>query len=106
MAVQKDFFKYNPETDGNLTFNIDKALNENWDKVNEGLQEVEQTAGKIKNITVNGEKQDIDEEGSVNIEVPEPDLSAYAPKYSYGTADITAGSASTEPEGSLHFVIE
>lgn len=28
-----EFFKYNPETDGDQTFNIDKALNENWDKV-------------------------------------------------------------------------
>ena len=31
-------------------------------------------------------------------------LSAAVPKY--GTEDIEAGSASTEPEGSLHFVIE
>lgn len=29
-----------------------------------------------------------------------------APMYTYGTEDIEAGSASTEPEGSLHFVIE
>lgn len=29
-----------------------------------------------------------------------------APMYYYGTTDIEAGSASTEPEGSLHFVIE
>ena len=29
-----------------------------------------------------------------------------APAYTYGTADIEAGSASTEPEGSLHFVYE
>lgn len=71
MAVQKDFFKYNPETDGNLTFNIDKALNENWDKVNEGFQEVEETAGKIKGISVNGQPQGISEDGNVDITVPE-----------------------------------
>lgn len=29
-----------------------------------------------------------------------------APAYTYGTADIEAGSASTEPEGSLHLVYE
>ena len=33
-------------------------------------------------------------------------LAAKAPAYTYGTEDITAGSASAEPEGSLHFVIE
>ncbi len=71
MAVQKDFFKYNPETDGNLTFNIDKALNENWEKVNEGLREVGEAAGKIKGITVNGEEQDVDENGNVTITTPE-----------------------------------
>ena len=26
-------FKYDPSTDGSQTFNIQKALNENWDKV-------------------------------------------------------------------------
>lgn len=30
----------------------------------------------------------------------------YAPAYTYGTEDIQAGSASTEPTGTLHFVIE
>lgn len=104
MAVQKDFFKYNPETDGNLTFNIDKALNENWDKVNEGLKEVEQTAGKIKSITVNGEEQAIDEEGNVNVDVPDPDLSGYAPMWTYGTEDLEEG-VTPLPEGHLYFVI-
>ena len=36
----------------------------------------------------------------------EAELAKKAPAYTYGTADITAGSASTEPEGTLHFVIE
>ena len=31
---------------------------------------------------------------------------AKAPMYTYGTEEIEAGSPSTEPEGSLHFVIE
>ena len=31
---------------------------------------------------------------------------ANTPAITYGTDDIEAGSASTEPEGSLHFVIE
>lgn len=48
MAVQKDFFKYNPETDGNLTFNIDKALNENWDKVNEGFRQLAEKPAVVK----------------------------------------------------------
>lgn len=29
-----------------------------------------------------------------------------APQYTYGTEDIEAGSTSTEPNGTLHFVIE
>lgn len=33
-------------------------------------------------------------------------LADKAPKYYYGTDDITAGSVSSEPEGSLHFVYE
>ena len=33
------------------------------------------------------------------------DLGA-APAYTYGTTDIQAGSASTEPEGTLHFVYQ
>lgn len=28
-------FQYDPETDGSKTFNIDTALNKNWDKVDE-----------------------------------------------------------------------
>lgn len=33
-------------------------------------------------------------------------LAAKAPAYTYGTTDLEAGSASTEPEGSLHLVYE
>ncbi len=35
-----NFFKYNTETDGNQTFNITKALNENWDHTKELTEEV------------------------------------------------------------------
>ena len=42
MAVKKSFFKYNPATDGNKTFDIEEALNKNWDKVNEGFSEMEE----------------------------------------------------------------
>lgn len=33
-------------------------------------------------------------------------LNNKAPMYTYGTQDIEAGTASTEPEGTLHFVYE
>ena len=33
-------------------------------------------------------------------------IGGVAPMYTYGIEDIEAGSASSEPEGSLHFVIE
>ena len=42
MAVKKDFFKYDPATDGDKTFNIEDALNKNWDAVNEGFKELEE----------------------------------------------------------------
>lgn len=48
MAVSKDFFKYNPETDGDMTFNIDKALNENWDLVNEGFRQLLEKPAVVK----------------------------------------------------------
>lgn len=35
-----NFFKYNPETDGNKTFSIQSALNDNWDHTKELVEEV------------------------------------------------------------------
>lgn len=35
-------FKYDPKTDGDETFRIDTALNDNWDKLDEHLQNVPQ----------------------------------------------------------------
>lgn len=35
-----NFFKYNPATDGNQTFNITKALNNNWDHTKELIEEM------------------------------------------------------------------
>lgn len=35
-----DLFKYNPLTDGDSTFNIDTALNENWDKIDEAFKQM------------------------------------------------------------------
>lgn len=35
-------FKYDPKTDGAETFRIDKALNDNWDKLDEHLTSVPQ----------------------------------------------------------------
>lgn len=37
----KNFFKYNPVTDANKTFNIEDALNKNWDLVNTMGQELD-----------------------------------------------------------------
>ena len=37
---QIDFFKYDPEVDGEERFDIDKALNENWDKINKYVRKV------------------------------------------------------------------
>ena len=33
-------FKYDPSTDGAQTFNIQKALNENWDKLDDAVKEI------------------------------------------------------------------
>lgn len=44
-------FKYDPSTDGAQTFNIQKALNENWDKLDDAVKEILITlankAGKV-----------------------------------------------------------
>ena len=33
-------FKYDPRTDGAQTFNIQKALNDNWDKLDDAVKEI------------------------------------------------------------------
>ncbi|WP_302661671.1 hypothetical protein, partial [uncultured Dysosmobacter sp.] len=33
-------FKYDPSTDGAQTFNIQKALNENWDKLDDAVKQI------------------------------------------------------------------
>lgn len=33
-------FKYDPRTDGTQTFNIQKALNDNWDKLDDAAKEI------------------------------------------------------------------
>lgn len=45
-----NLFKYDKETDGASTFNIDKALNENWDKID---TEMEQLSQGLENHTHN-----------------------------------------------------
>ena len=81
-------------------------------------QYVEENGGKIDSISINGVKQTIDGNKNVDITVPETDLTAYstteemntaleakAPMYSYGTADLTAGTSELET-GKLYFVYE
>ena len=84
---------------------------------------VAENGGKIDVIKVNGVEQTITDKAvdieiesdsalsesstnSVQNAVVTAELNKKAPAYTYGTEDVTAGSASTEPEGSLHFVIE
>lgn len=38
-------FKYNPATDGSLTFNIDTALNDNWDKIDAAVEQLQAAPG-------------------------------------------------------------
>ena len=33
-------FKYDPSTDGAQTFNIQKALNDNWDRLDDAVKEI------------------------------------------------------------------
>ena len=46
-----ELFKYNPQTDGEQTFNISLALNNNWDKIDENAQEVESALNNKVNIS-------------------------------------------------------
>lgn len=48
----------------------------------------------------------IDQITAAAVAAAENAVSDKAPAHTYSTEDITAGSASTEPEGTLHFVIE
>lgn len=38
-------FKYNSATDGSLTFNIDMALNDNWDKIDAAVEQLQTAPG-------------------------------------------------------------
>lgn len=59
-------FKYDPVADGAQTFNIKQALNDNWDKIDDA----------VKDIDTN--------------------LQNKAPAYTYGTEDLTAGTSPLE----------
>ena len=43
--------KYEPETDGQSNFNVDEALNKNWDKVDESWKDHEDRVIKIETTT-------------------------------------------------------
>lgn len=50
-------FKYDPTQDQESTFNIDTALNENWDKIDEELKKVSDKANTkeviiVRNVTI------------------------------------------------------
>lgn len=57
-----ELFKYNPDVDGDQTFNIDKALNENWDKIEEALENVDISQGVESHNTDPGSHEDIRQE--------------------------------------------
>lgn len=40
-------FKYDPTQDGECTFNIDDALNKNWDKIDEEVNKIDEEVNKI-----------------------------------------------------------
>lgn len=52
-----NFFKYNPETDENQTFNISKALNENWDHAKELFKEEREEIENVKAELENFQKK-------------------------------------------------
>ena len=55
MSSSTDFlklFKWNTSTDGSQKFNIDKALNENWDKVETNAKAVDDTLKTKADTTI------------------------------------------------------
>ena len=48
-------FEYEPETDGAQTFNIQSALNENWDKIDETLAATDPTKITAKAAPADGD---------------------------------------------------
>ncbi len=76
-------FKLNPQTDGNDTFNLDTALNDNWDKVDAAVSELDTTKLDKSAVGVPGGVPSLGEDGKVkSSELPEIDLSS--------KADVTA----------------
>ena len=86
----------------------DFVTNESLNNALEGYatkKYVEDNGGKIDSISVNGVPQAIGANKNVDIEVPDPDMSGYAPMYTYGTEDLEVGVTPLE-EGALHLVYE
>lgn len=117
-----NLFKYDPVTDGAQTFNIQLSLNDNWDKIATwaaaiaktleqlGL-DVDDLAEALNNVqvTVQGEAGQLivigsDGEMTARDMVTPSEIGA-APMYTYGIADITAGSTALET-GKLYLVYE
>lgn len=117
-----DLFKYEPEVDGAQTFNIQLSLNDNWDKIAtwakavsvalDGIDlDITALENAIKNVqvTVDGEAGQLieinaDGEMSARDMITPAEIGA-APMYTYGQADITAGSTALET-GKMYLVYE
>ena len=122
-------FKYDPSTDGAQTFNIKKALNDNWDKIDASVllslaaaaPYSAQTYAKGAYCTREGKLYKCTTaitaaetwteshwtETSVTAELIAiyTALQKKAPAYTYGTEDLTAGISPLET-GKLYFVYE
>ena len=63
-------FQYDPQEDGAQTFNIDVALNENWDKIDDAMERKADLdeSGKIPA----GQLPDMDVSGSINTHNDDP----------------------------------
>lgn len=85
-------FKYDPSTDSAQTFNITKALNENWDKIDDGMKANED---KIKTLQ-DGQEKHASQHATGGSDPITPASIGAAPAYTYGTADLTAGSSTLE----------
>ena len=44
-------FKYDPSTDGAQTFNIKQAMNDNWDKIDDAVKDIDTTLQNLKELS-------------------------------------------------------
>lgn len=98
-----DFFKYDPESDGNKTFSIQSALNDNWDHTKELIEEVRERVENTEESTGNYQSKPVTDEDTLLAAIWSTEDKSYSFESDYPNAqyDIVIeldGGAATEAQ--------